>query len=134
MEQQTCGQGLADHSMVTAKLGELTALTARNLELHMQTLDRDDENSKREYDIYQRLVNQHGEIAERLMKAANEMAGYHDLPMGKHDEEKMKSAKVFDAFENYIKLEQELIAILNDRLVKDQELIAGIDSVHDYKR
>ena len=39
--------GLAEHSVLPAKLGELITYLAENLELHVKTLDLADENSGR---------------------------------------------------------------------------------------
>lgn len=52
-EQPTCGKGLAENSVLPAKLGELISAIAENLEAHMQALDRTDQNSRREYDAYE---------------------------------------------------------------------------------
>jgi hypothetical protein len=47
-EQQTCGKGLADRSVLPAKISELMAAMVENLEAHQETLDVTDENGKRE--------------------------------------------------------------------------------------
>jgi len=123
-EQQTCGKGLAEHSILPAKLAELIASTAKNLELHMETLDLTDSNSRREYEVYQKLVKEHQEISTRLKKIATEMQGYFDLPMGKHDQKKLSDPVVIDAFRRYASLEQEVLTILNKQVEQDQEMIA----------
>jgi hypothetical protein len=127
-KQQTCGKGLAEHSVLTGKLGELIASTARNLELHMETLDLTDPNSKREYDAYQKLANEHREISDRLKQTAREMEGYRDLPMGRHDQKKLSDPKVIVAFKNYTNLEEEVLVILNKQVEQDQEMIAEVHS------
>ena len=123
-EQQTCGKGLAEHSILPAKLSELIASTARNLELHMETLDLTDPNSRREYEAYQKLVKEHQEISTRLRRTAREMEGYRDLPMGKHDQKKLSNPLVIDAYKRYTNLEQEVLTVLNKQLRQDQEMIA----------
>jgi hypothetical protein len=122
-EQQTCGKGLAEHSVLPAKLAELIASTARNLELHMETLDLTDPNSRREYEAYQKLVKEHQEISTRLRKTAREMEGYRDLPMGKHDQKKLSNPLVIEAFKRYTNLEQELLMVLNKQVEQDQTMI-----------
>ena len=122
-EQQTCGKGLAEHSVLPAKLAELIASTARNLELHMETLDLTDPNSRREYEAYQKLVKEHQEISTRLRKTAREMEGYRDLPMGKHDQKKLSNPLVIEAFKRYTNLEQELLMVLNKQVEQDQAMI-----------
>ena len=127
MEQrQTCGKGLAEHSTLPAKLAELIASTAKNLELHMETLDLTDPNSRREYEAYQKLVKEHQDISTRLKKTAREMEGYRELPMGKHDQKKLSDPVVIDAFKRYTNLEQELLTILNKQITEDKEMIAAV--------
>ena len=84
--EPTCGQGLAEHSVLPAKLGELIASLAENLELHMNTLDLTDENSRKEHAAYLELSREYRKIAAQLQATAKQMAGYQDLPMGRHDQ------------------------------------------------
>jgi hypothetical protein len=125
-KQQTCGKGLAKHSILPAKLAELIASTAKNLELHMETLDLTDSNSRREYEAYQNLVKEHQEISTRLGKTAREMDGYRDLPMGIHDQKKLSDPVVINAFKKYTNLEQEVLTILNKQIEQDQEMITEL--------
>jgi hypothetical protein len=124
--QQTCGKGLAEHSAVPAKLGELTASVAENLEVHMKALDLKDESSKKEHDAYLELAKEHREIALRLQATARRMTGYRDLPMGRHDEKAMADPKVLEAFESFVKHEQELLELLRKRLEQDREMLTGM--------
>ncbi len=101
-DQQTCGKGLAENSILPAKLGELIAAMAGNLEAHMQALDLTDQNSRREYDAYEKLVKEQKQIANQLKSVANQMAGYRDLPMGRHDEKAMTHPRVREAFEKFV--------------------------------
>jgi hypothetical protein len=54
------------------------------------------------------------------------MAGYHDLPMGKHDPEAMSSPRVVAAFERYVKVEEELLALLQELVEQDQTILADM--------
>jgi hypothetical protein len=81
-DDPTCGQGLAEHSVLPAKLAELTAALAENLEVHVTALDRTDENAAREHGIYLELVEKHRKIAALLDATAEEMAASRDMPMG----------------------------------------------------
>ena len=124
MEQRrTCGQGLAEHSSLPAKLGELTAAVAENLELHMKALDLKDENAKREHDAYQKLALEHRQTASELHATAEEMVGYRDLPMGRHDETAMSDPLLLQAFERFVSLEQELLWLLQERIARDQKML-----------
>jgi hypothetical protein len=123
---RTCGQGLAQHSPLPEKLGELTAAVAGILERHMAALDLRDESSKREYDAYLDLVTKHQKAAARLQEIAAQMAGYRDLPMGRHDPEATASPEVIEAFEQFVRLEQELAALLQTRLEEDRHMLADM--------
>jgi hypothetical protein len=48
-DQPTCGKGLAESSILPAKLGNLIAAMAGNLVVHMKALDLTDSNSQAEY-------------------------------------------------------------------------------------
>jgi hypothetical protein len=125
-EGPTCGQGLAEHSSLPAKLGELTAAVASTLEVHTQALDLGDERSRRERDVYLRLVEAHRRTAAELAATGRDMAGQRDLPMGRHDMTVMSSPEALDAFERVVTAERELLALLQERLRQDQELLAGM--------
>src|SRR5688500_11569982 len=99
VEQQTCGEGLAQNSGLPAKLGQVIASMARVLEVHTDALDLEDPDSRRERDVYLRLAEEQREAAARLQAVAEELAGYHDLPMGRHDPAAMTSAKAVEAFD-----------------------------------
>lgn len=121
--QRTCGQGLAEHSVLPALLGELIASVAENLEVHMEALDLTDENSQKEYDAYLELAKEHRQIASQLTATAQKMAGYRDLPMGRHDQQVMSGPKVLEAFKQLVTLEQELLTLLRERLEQDQKML-----------
>ncbi len=120
---QTCGRGLAEHSALSAKLAELTDSVGLILELHMKALDLTDENSRKEFDAYRRLANTHRDIAAHLHTIATEMGGYRDLPMGRHDTRMMAAPAAVDAFEEFVKHEQELATVLERRLEQDRQML-----------
>jgi hypothetical protein len=125
-DQPTCGRGLAEHAALPAKLAELTAAVADNLEAHMGALDLDDQDAKREHDVYQRLAGAHRDAAVRLRATGEDMAGSRDLPMGRHDQAAMSSARVVDAFERLVRTERELLSLLRGRLDQHEAMLAGI--------
>jgi len=126
--QQTCGMGLAQHSVLTASLGELIASTARVLEVHMKALDLTDENARREFDAYRELASAHRRIAGELTDTAERMAGYGTLPMGRHDMAVMMSAAPRHAFAGFIKQEEALLTRLQERLVQDKALLDAMSA------
>jgi hypothetical protein len=115
----TCGQGLAEHAVLPAKLGELMAAVAAVLEVHMQALDLTDENARNEYEAYRELVAGHRLAAGQLGTIAKEMAGYRDLPMGRHRMEAMGGPAVRQSFQTFVEREQELLALLQQRVEPD---------------
>lgn len=122
-DEPTCGKGLAEHSALPAKLGELIAALAENLEVHQKTLDLADPNAAREHDAYVKLAREHRSIATQLRTTAAHMAGYRDLPMGRHDERAMSDPKLLDAFAKFVRTEQELLSLLQKAVERDQMML-----------
>ena len=112
----TCGKGLAEHSDLPAKMGELTVAIADVLEHHMTALDLSDERSRKEHAAYRRLVSDHRKAAAELRAVADAMAGYRSLPMGKHNMAAMANADARRIFAKLVRFEEELFALLGDRL------------------
>jgi transposase len=123
-DQQTCGQGLAENSELPAKLGDLTESMAEILEIHMGALDLEDNDSRREHEAYRELVKDHRRIAAALLETARRMAGYRDLPMGRHHTTVMSSRRAVEASEKFVKLEEELLSMLQKRLEADRRMLS----------
>lgn len=122
-EQPTCGKGLAENSVLPGKLGELVAAMGQVLEVHMKALDLEDVNSKQEFEAYKDLAREHRQIAASLAATAQEMAGYRDLPMGRHDEKAMAAPRALEVFENFVRRKQELLTLLQQMIVQDQKML-----------
>ena len=123
-DDPSCGEGLAEHSVLPAKLAELIASQGENLEVHMKALDRTDENAGREYGVYLKLVQEHRRIAALLEATAEGMSASRDLPMGRHDAKAMSSPAVVEAFERFVEIERELVGLLQERVQQDARLLA----------
>ena len=128
-DQQTCGQGLARHSALTASLGELIASTARVLEVHMKALDPTDDASKPEYEAYRELASAHRRIAIELADTAHRMEGYRTLPMARHDMAQMMSPAPRHAFAGFVNHEQALLSLLESRLAEDRAMLTAMSAV-----
>ena len=124
-EHSTCGQGLAEHAVLPAKLGELMAAVATVLQVHMQSLDVMDEHARNEYEAYGELVAAHRFAAGQLTAIAKQMAGYRDLPMGRHNLEAMRGPAVRQSFQTFVEREQELLALLQERVEGDEAMLRG---------
>jgi hypothetical protein len=122
-EQPTCGKGLAEHAALPAKLGELAAAMAENLEIHQTALDLTDEKARKEHEAYVKLAAEFRGIASRLQTTAEQMAGYRDLPMGRHDEQVLAQPKVLEAFARFVKIEEELLALLQRGIERDRKML-----------
>src|SRR5215212_11693428 len=125
-DQPTCGKGLAEHSSLPAKLGELLSALAENLEVHQNTLVLTDEHARAEYRAYVRLATEHRGIAAQLRSVAEEMAGYRELPMGAHDERAFSDPRIIEAFESFVRREEELLALLQHALERDRAMLGGM--------
>jgi hypothetical protein len=121
--EPTCGQGLAEQSALPARLGEVIAAMADVLELHMTTLDLEDEGGQQEYAAYLKLTEAHRETAARLRASGEQMEGYRDLPMAKHDQDVMRSAPLAEAFARFVRVEQELLELLQQRVEQDRAML-----------
>jgi hypothetical protein len=125
----TCGQGLAEHAQFPLKVGEVLASMAENLQLHMTVLDLQDENSKREYDAYEELVEQYRQIAQGLTATGQQMQSYRDLPMGRHDERAMADPRFTSAFRNLVQREQELLALFGIQVKRHEQFLDKMSKV-----
>jgi hypothetical protein len=122
-EQQTCGKGLAENSVLPAKLGELISAMAGNLDVHRRALDLTDQNSRTEDDAYEKLLKELRQIAAQLSVTASEMAGYRDLRMGGHDQKAMTHPRVEETFEKFVQSKRELLKFLEQTEERDNQLL-----------
>jgi len=125
-DQQTCGKGLAENSVLPAKLGALISVMAGNLEVHRKALDLSDENSRSENDVYEKLLRDLRQTAAQLSVTASEMAGYRDLPMGRHDQKAMTHPRVGDAFQKFAQHKRELLELLVQTEERDHKLLEAM--------
>jgi hypothetical protein len=123
-EQPTCGRGLAEHSSFPAGFGDLLAAMAENLEVHLGTLDPTDRTTEAERDAYTRLAREVRKSAGELHALAAAMAGYRDLPMGWHDPAALSSPPVIETFARFVKVEQELLALLEKSISMGQQMLS----------
>jgi hypothetical protein len=125
-EQQTCGRGLAEHSVLPERLAEVSEAMAENLRVHMQALELDDEPAREEHAVYLRLAEEQRQAAGRLRAIAGEMAAARDLPMGRHDTQALTSPEVAAAFRRFVEAKQELAATLQEMAEEDERLLAAM--------
>jgi hypothetical protein len=122
-EHQTCGQGLAEHSTIPRMLGELTDALAENLEVHLRALDATDDVGRAERNAYVSLAAQHRQIAAQLHEVGEEMAGYRDLPMARHDERALAAPDAIEAFTRFVAAERQLHGAVEQSLERDEAML-----------
>ena len=122
-EQPTCGKGLAENSILPEQMSKVIAAMAENLETHMQALDLTDKNSSAEYAAYESLVKQLKQSALQMHLTANQMAGYRDLPMGRHNMNEMVHPRVRQMFESFVKEKQGLFSLLERTMQRDNQVL-----------
>jgi hypothetical protein len=123
-DRPTCGEGLAANAVLPAKLAELMAAQAEVLERHTRALDPTDAAAQKELDAYTKLERAHRDVASELADLAEEMAGYRELPMGRHDMRVMSDPKgQMEAFRRLVAVERELLALLQTKLEAEGELL-----------
>src|SRR4029450_9107129 len=126
MEERTCGQGLAENSVLPAQLAEVTEAMADKLQVHMQALELDDPSARQEHAVYLRLVEEQRQAAGRLRAVAGETAAARALPMGRHDAQTMPSPEVAHAFQHLVTAKQELLALLQRTADQDRRSLAAL--------
>ena len=119
----SCGEGLAYHSAVPAKLSDLMASLAANLEQHAGAL-LDDAAARTEHIAYTNLVARAKDVAVALRSLGDQMSAYRDLPMGGHDVAKLSSPGAVRAFEHYVGVTRELIALLQTNNAGNEQMLA----------
>lgn len=128
MSEQTCGQGLAERSSLPLKLGELTAALADVLAFHQTALKLDDYTGRNELRAYLKLEEHFRLIGSLLKTVAKEMSGYRNLAMPEHDEGTLMSHENRDRFATFVRIEGELVELLNRKLEEDEAMLRQMNA------
>src|SRR5215204_3525055 len=128
-EEPTCGKGLAANSWLPAKLGDVSSAMAAMLEIHTTALDLTDENAKRERNAYLSLISKYQVVAGQLHALAEEMAGYRDLPMARHDMAVMTDPKMAETYAQVVRAKEDLLANLQERIEGERQMLAGMRGI-----
>lgn len=115
----TCGEGLAANSVLPAKIADLLGALAQVLSMHLKALVPEDA----EYAAYSKLAAEFHDAASRMAATAEAMAGYRDLPMAHHDMSVMTSAANGEAFRGFVRLEEELLVLLRQKVEQDRKML-----------
>ncbi len=120
-DQPTCGNGLAANAILPETLGQVTRAMADVLQAHVPALDLNDANSRQEAAAYESLIRGLRQASDQLTATAQEMAGYRDLPMGRHDLEAM--AGQVEPFKAFVQQKRRLLSLLQETDNEDRAML-----------
>lgn len=120
---RTCGEGLARRSVLPKRLSALMAAIAEILEMHKQTLDLADDNAKAELTAYRQLATDYRHITSLLRAVADQMAGYQNLTMANHRDDRALAPQMRSALENLVERERDLAALLRTLASEDRAML-----------
>lgn len=123
-DQPTCGNGLAASAILPETLGQVTRAMAEVLPAHVPALDLNDANSRQEAAAYESLIRGLRLASGQLAATAQEMAGYRDLPMGRHDLEAM--AGQVEPFRTFVREKRRLLSLLQELDNEDQVMLEAM--------
>jgi hypothetical protein len=126
MTEPTCGQGLAEHSVLPGKLSEVMTAMAETLEVHRTALDLSDEDTRPEDVAYRDLAEDQRAAAAQLRAIAGDMAGHLELPMGRHRIEVLTSPEAVAAFERFVASERDLLGLLQQTLARHEAMLGAM--------
>ncbi|HEX2105931.1 MAG TPA: hypothetical protein VHF51_19935 [Solirubrobacteraceae bacterium] len=126
MSEPTCGQGLAEHSVLPGKLSEVMEAMAETLEVHRTALDLADERTRPEDAAYRDLAERQRAAAAQLRAIADEMAGHIDLPMGRHRFEVLTSSEAVTAFERFVSAERDLLGLVRQAVARHEAMLGAM--------
>jgi hypothetical protein len=121
----SCGEGLAEQSVLPEQLGRLIDAMADVLEFHLTALDPDDE----EHAAYRKLTESQRSVAASLSAVAEQMAAYRDLPPAPHDADVMGSARTAEVFERFVQVEEQVLERLHARVAQDRTMLDSMPRV-----
>jgi hypothetical protein len=122
-DQPTCGKGLAANAVLPATIGELLDEMAAVLDRHQLALDLTDDDARPEHHAYVTLIAELRSLSAQLTATSHRMAGYRDLPMGRHDEGMMSDRQAVEVFEALVRAEQKLLSLLSTTITEHQSLL-----------
>jgi hypothetical protein len=122
-QQPTCGQGLAQHAGVPAKIAAFLTSLAENLDAHVPTIDVSDSSGRAERDAYVGLTTEYTAIAARLDATAKQMSRYRDLAAAGHDPEALSDPRILELFESFVTIESELAELIRGSADRDREAL-----------
>lgn len=124
-EATTCGEGVAQHAAIPAKLGVMIEGLAETLTLHRKMLKLDDESARKEDEVYSDLAARWTEIARQVREAAELMLAQRELPMGAHDENAWGPDNL-EAFAKFVRAQGQVLALLRLAQEHDERMLRSM--------
>jgi uncharacterized protein YndB with AHSA1/START domain len=121
----SCGEGLAQHATVPAKIAPLLSALADTLELHREMLDLGDEHGQKEDAAYRQLAESYRELSVRIEATAAFMASCRSLPPCPHDT-RVFGPRHLAAFQRFVRAQNQLFEILRPASERDEQILASI--------
>jgi hypothetical protein len=122
--KMTCGQMMAAHAPMMAKMAELAEAHVAGTEMHLKAIDKKDKASKAEIDALTKDIKFHKDVGAKFKKAGEDMAKMKDMPACKHDDKAMADPKMMEAMMKMVKTEKELSEMMA-KDVADAEAMMG---------
>ena len=116
MTEPTCGQGLAEHSVLPDKLSDVMTAMAETLEVHRTALDLSDDTTRPEDDAYRDLAEHQRATAAQLRAIAGEMAGH-------------KEPEAVAAFERFVTAERNLLGLVEQAVARHEAMLGAMRGV-----
>jgi uncharacterized protein YndB with AHSA1/START domain len=126
-EAPSCGEGVAQHAAIPATLGLMFEGLAETLALHRKMLDLDDENARKEDEVYSDLAARWTEIARQVRETAALMLAQRDLAMGAHDENAWGPDNL-EAFAKFVRAQGQALALLRVAQEHDERMLRSMQS------
>lgn len=122
-DQPACGTGLAANATLPATVGDVMGAMADVLDAHQRSLDLTDPAARPEHHAYVTLVLELRSLSAQLAASARRMAGYRDLPMGRHDQAILSGREALAAFEQFVRAEQNLLSLLTLSVAEHETML-----------
>jgi len=108
-----CSRTLEKRSAIPAKIDQLFAATADDLDAHAQWIGQKDKTAKSEYEALSKVAHEHRESTEMMSKLSDTMTKTaRTFGASPHDINSPLMAKALDADARYARTERELAQLL----------------------
>lgn len=126
-EAATCGEGVAQHAAIPAKLALMFEGLAETFALHRNMLELEDEHARKEDEVYRDLAARWSQVARQVRETAELMLAQRTLPMGAHDESGWGPDNLA-AFAKFVRAQGQALALLRVAQEHDERMLRSMES------